>query len=68
VLAAYRFHLGASGRLALTCLDPRIGRSGTPLRGTLPPAPQGPYHLRCAVFRHVPPAVIAFALLLERIA
>lgn len=66
-LEEYEFELGSSPGARLLFEDPALGNGNAGLRLELEPDRAGAYEVRLEVFRHVPPEIITFALLVERI-
>jgi hypothetical protein len=67
LLEEYSFQLGASSGTELLFHDPNLGNGAAEVRFHIRPINKQETQLRIEVFRHHPPDLIAFALLLERI-
>ena len=67
LLEEYSFQLGVSAGTELLFHDPNLGNGAAQVRFHIQPTNKQETQLRIEVFRHQPPDLIAFALLLERI-
>jgi hypothetical protein len=67
LLEEYSFQLGSSGGTELLFHDPSITGGAAQLRFHIFPINKQETRMKIEVFRHHPPELIAFALLLERI-
>lgn len=67
LLEEYGFQLGSSGGTELLFHDPSITGGAAQLRFHIFPINKQETQMKIEVFRHHPPELIAFALLLERI-